>query len=110
MTADWFGSLSPAEQEQWRQIEQHSRESTAKLIAQSSVVVSCVPHGKPDIKYAIELGLSIMMDKPIIVVAPPGRELPAALQRVATRVVIADLDTAEGQDILRTALKEMDLL
>jgi hypothetical protein len=56
----------------------------------SSSVVSIMPQGEPDVKYAVELGLSIMMDKPIILVVAPGTKVPAKLALVADDIVEAD--------------------
>lgn len=60
-----------------------------KLEASSSVV-SIMPSGKPDVKYAVELGLSIMMDKPIILVVSPGTKVPAKLALIADDIIEAD--------------------
>jgi hypothetical protein len=53
------------------------------------LTVSLVPedHTKTDVKFAVELGLSIMFDKPIILVVKPGTSLPDHLVRVADGVV-----------------------
>ena len=68
-------------------------------LVDSKVAVSLAPHWHPgepknhgDVKYWVELGASIMLDKPIIVVAPPGQELPERLVRVADKVVRASMD------------------
>lgn len=57
----------------------------------SALSVSLVPTGETDIKFAVELGLSIMLDKPIIAVVQPGSRVPERLVRVADRIVEADL-------------------
>lgn len=53
----------------------------------ADTIIHLVPDGEGDLKYAIELGLSIIMDKPIIAVAIDGRPVPAKLALVADRVV-----------------------
>lgn len=73
----------------------------------SAITVSLAPNGETDIKYAVELGLSIMLDKPIIVVAEKGQELPSRLQRVADRVIYADFRTEAGRAEVARALKEI---
>lgn len=64
------------------------------MIRDSAATISLVPDnaGLDDIKFAVELGLSIMLDKPIIVGVVPGRQIPAALARVAVEIVELDLD------------------
>src|SRR3990167_3693590 len=43
---------------------------------------------------AIQLAIAILLDKPIIVLAPAGREPPEKLRRIADRVIHGDLDAA----------------
>lgn len=57
------------------------------MIEGSRLTVSLVPQGPADIKFAVELGLSIMLDKPIIAVVEPGQEIPGKLRAVADRIV-----------------------
>ena len=54
----------------------------------------------------VELGASIMLDKPILVVASPGQELPERLERVADLIVYADMDTERGRMWLNDAIAE----
>lgn len=62
------------------------------MIRSSAANVSIVPDaaGLDDVKFAVELGLSIMLDKPIILAVVPGRELPDRLVRVADEIVEFD--------------------
>jgi hypothetical protein len=54
----------------------------------SAFVISLTPvSGGGDIKYWVELGASIMMDKPLLVVAMPGVALPAKLMAIADEIV-----------------------
>lgn len=57
-----------------------------KLIGGSKVSISIVPDDV-DPKFAVELGYMIMLNKPIIVVVPPGRSVPDKLAQVADRIV-----------------------
>ena len=65
------------------------RELTPKLRG-SAMYVGLVPED-PDPKYCMELGMALMLDKPIILVVAKGRTLPQALRRAAD-VVIEDVD------------------
>ena len=94
----WDGQpLSDEEQEAWDEFVRQVREDAAQKIAQSSYVLSLMPREEVDVKYAVELGLSIMFDKPIVVVAHPDALIPGHLLRVADHIVRADIDTDEGR-------------
>ena len=72
----------------------------------SALAISLVPEdgSEGDVKYWVELGASIMLDKPIVVVCAPGRQLPEHLVRVADKVLEVDLHTDEGQRRLAETL------
>jgi hypothetical protein len=92
---------------EWTAFVENVREGTLKGIESSAAVISIAPGGEPDIKFAVELGLSIMLDKPLIIVALPGRPIPDRLRRIADRVVEADVDVEEGQAAIKAALEEV---
>ena len=71
----------------------------------SAFTVSLVPEGEADVKYAVELGLSIMLDKPIVLVATEGQPLPERLLRVADKVIYADFKTETGRTALMDTLR-----
>jgi hypothetical protein len=75
-------------------------------MAESAFVMSLVPGGEPDLKFAVELGLAIMLDKPVIAVAFAGLDVPPGLRRVAHAVIELehDLDTEAGQQELHRKL------
>lgn len=73
----------------------------------SAVVVSLVPRGRADVKLAVELGFSIMLDKPIIAVVQPGTPIPAKLMAVADAVIEGSANDPTLQDRLRVALTEL---
>lgn len=57
------------------------------MIDESAVTISIVPKGPSDIKFAVELGLSVMLDKPIVALVFPGTRVPAKLARVVDEIV-----------------------
>jgi len=61
-------------------------------IKESDVIVSVVPSSEytVDCKFALELGLSIMADKPIIAIVRPGVRLPEKLCKCVDRFVEAN--------------------
>lgn len=53
----------------------------------ASVIVSLVPAGPSDIKFAVETGMALMLDKPIILMVGPGSRVPAKLALVADAIM-----------------------
>lgn len=90
---------------EWQRFVNNVRTDALVKMTDSSAVVSICPDGEPDIKYAVELGLAIMLDKPLIVIVSPGRDVPEHLSRVADEVVFADLDLEEGREQVQRALR-----
>ncbi len=56
-------------------------------LQESVASVSIVPDGPADVKFAVELGLAIMLDKPIALVIRPGIQVPDHLARVADSII-----------------------
>lgn len=77
----------------------HCVDELAPKIGGSAVTISVVPDGEGDAKFWVELGASIMLDKPIIAVAFDRRSVPRKLRLVADEVVIcphgADAQSSE---------------
>lgn len=73
---------------------QHALDDLVPKLRESAATVSIVPDeaGIDDIKFALELGLTIMLGKPLIVAVTPGRQVPESLARVADRIVELDFD------------------
>jgi hypothetical protein len=71
----------------------------------SAFTVSLIPTGPADVKFAVELGMTIMLDKPIIAVVQTGTQIPEHLARVADEIVEMDdyLDKS-SQRRLRAAI------
>lgn len=57
------------------------------MIEGSTITASIVPTSKTDIKFAVELGLAIMLDKPVAIIVQPGQQVPEHLLRVADEVI-----------------------
>lgn len=104
----WDDDLEPDEREQWNTFVRHVREDTVKKMSESAFVMHLVPDAADvDIKFAVELGLSIMLDKPCLAVVMPGTEVPPRLRLVCDRIVELDMDTEEGRERLTAAIAEM---
>ena len=98
--ANW--AEDPAAKQWIRDVEQHM---TPKMESSGSVV-SMVPRGKTDVKFAVELGMAIMLDKPIIALVQPGTHVPARLLRVADEIIEADLSTDAGRQSVMARVQE----
>lgn len=108
---DWLAKLTPAERRDWNGIVRHTRNKLLPMMEKSAFMLNIAPDGKPDAKYCIELGMSVMLDKPVLVIAPAGCPVPARLRRVADEVVElpagADMDTEAGQQLIIAAIKRI---
>jgi hypothetical protein len=92
----------------WQRYEKHVRENVVPMIRDTSIFVSITPgDGKPDVKFAVELGFGIMYDKPIVLAVPPGTKLPNKLVKVADRIVELDPNDKDTHDRLVEVLLEM---
>lgn len=67
------------------------------MLRDSALYLGICPDGEPDAKFCVELGVAIMLDKPLLIVVPPGRRCPPGLDRIA-HVVLADCDLARPED------------
>lgn len=68
-------------------LERADRELAPK-IRESATTVSIFPSsGETDPKFAIELGYSIMLDKPIILAVQPGQKVPAKIALCADEII-----------------------
>ena len=103
----WEEELTPAERKSWESWVEHVRKDTVQKMDESAFVMQLVPeHNKVDVKFAVEIGLSILMDKPILAIATPGTEIPRKLRKIADVIVYADIDTKEGRDLVGQAVQD----
>ena len=92
---------------EWDDFVTYHREHTVKAIAESAYVMSLIPDAdKVDVKFAVELGIAIMLDKPILAVVQPGVNVPDRLRQVADAVIVTDLDTEDGKAQAAREIKE----
>lgn len=71
--------------------EDHARRVLIPMLKETAVTISLIPRGQTDIRFAVELGLSIMMDLPIIALVQPGMSIPGGLAAVAAEIVEVDI-------------------
>lgn len=67
------------------------RDFVVPILEETAVTITLIPRGQTDVKFAVELGLSIMMDKPIIALVQPGMSIPSGLAAVAAEIVEVDI-------------------
>jgi hypothetical protein len=105
--SDWLDELDPSGRAEWDRFVNHVRRETVAKMTDSAFVISLVPRGEPDVKFAVELGLAIMLDKPILAIALPGAVLPERLRRVADEIVVADVDLEAGREKVHAAIARL---
>jgi len=69
----------------------HVKDVVVPMVEGVNAFVSIAPHGEPDVKFCVELGLGIMYGKPIIVVARERADVPSGLWMIAEAVLIGDM-------------------
>lgn len=84
------------------------KELVPKIIG-TDIFVSITPScpEEVDVKFAVELGLAIMYDKPICSVIRPGTKIPEKLSRVVDKFVEMDFNDPTQAQRLNEALEEM---
>jgi hypothetical protein len=93
----------PFDNPEWRAYERRAEDDLVPKMIGSEMVLSLVPRGPTDIKFALELGMAIMLDKPIIAVVVPGATVPAKLVLIADAIVEGDL----GPDMQKRLIEAM---
>lgn len=99
--------MNPWDDPETQKWTRHVRDELIPKLEMSRLTVSLVPRTNADIKFAVELGLSIMMDKPVIALVQPGTEIPEHLARVADAIVEGGPDDPTTSERLQAAISEM---
>jgi hypothetical protein len=102
-------SADPFDTAEWHDFVRHFREDAVHKIAGSAMVASIAPGDEFDVKIACEIGATLLLNKPLIILQLPGRPVPDALRKAAVEVVECDLDTRAGQDHLASRLKALGI-
>lgn len=105
MANDWLGELSPEERAGWDEFVDHFRRDALGKIMQSDHFVSILSHNGWDVKFAVELGAAVMLDKPIMAVVHPDTQIPEKLRAIADEIVVADIDTEAGRNAIAQAVR-----
>lgn len=91
----------------WKEFVAHVKKTLVPQIKDTNVFLAMAPPDDKDIdiKMAVEIGLCILLDKPLIVIAPEGRHMHERLLRIADHVIIADVTTEEGRESIGEKLR-----
>lgn len=94
---------------QWRAYVTHVKTELVPMIDSSAMTVSLMPKDPADVdvKFAVELGLSIMLEKPIILVIDPGSRVPPKLEAIAEAVIEGSMDDPDARSRLAATLAEL---
>lgn len=85
-----------------------AEENLVPKLENSAITVSVLTEkALLDPKFAIELGFSILLDKPIIVAVAPGVKVPGKLVLAADHIMEADMSTSAGCQSLARRLRRI---
>jgi nucleoside 2-deoxyribosyltransferase len=88
----------------WKAYAKRCRDELMPMIQDSACAVSLVPSGEVDVKFAVELGFMIMLDKPIIAVVSAGSKVPLKLAKIADEIVEGDIGDPDFQGRFMAAM------
>jgi nucleoside 2-deoxyribosyltransferase len=95
----------PFETPEFKAYAKHVRDTLIPMITDSAVTMSIVPgDNKPDVKFAVELGFMIMLDKPIIAIVSRDAKVPLKLAKVADEIVEGEIDDPDFQGRMTAAI------
>jgi hypothetical protein len=93
---------------EFKEWAEHVMENMLPKLKDSDLNASLIPtDGEGDPKFWVELGASIMMDKPIIAIVQPGQILPRKLRMVTDEIVVCDMNDPEQVAALAQKIQEV---
>lgn len=100
----------PWESPEGRAWRERANRELRPMIENSAATLSLWPtDGKPDAKFAVELGFSLALGKPLVILKPSGANVPATLARLAAAIIEYDrLDDPTIMDRVRQALDDQE--
>jgi hypothetical protein len=102
---------SDEEYEQERKFHQAISEGLVPKLDASAVAMVVAPYTDEDhphdVNFAVQLGLMILMDKPIIVVVGPGMTISKKLELVADKIVHVDITSDDGAKLIAEAAADL---
>lgn len=105
---DWTDKLNQKERAEWEEIIRHGEDELAPKMKNSAFMLSLVTaDDKPDIKFCLELGMAIMLDKPIMAVVLDGAAVPPQLAKIAAEIVRLPRDAGLSTPESRSAASRL---
>lgn len=102
---------NPYESDQFRSWADTMRARLIPKMRDSANVLMIAPNmsEKFDIEFALQIGATILLEKPLILLVDRGRSIPPKLRAIADRIIEADLDmlTMDSPDIQRQLAQAM---
>jgi hypothetical protein len=97
---------NPYDTQEFREWADMMRARLIPKMKDSGSVLMIAPNvhgGKFDIEFALQIGASILLEKPLILLAHTGRQIPSKLRAVADKIIEVNLDetTMDSPDIQR---------
>lgn len=93
----------------YRQYARHFIKNVLPQVRSSSYFIAIAPVSgtEADVKMATEVGMCILLDKPLIVFAPEGRPVAERLLRIADHVIRGDMDSPLGMAEMQAKLQRI---
>lgn len=103
------GKPDPFKSTGYRQYARHFIKDVLPKVRDSSYFIAIgTPVGEmSDVKMATEIGMCILLDKPLIVLAPEGRHVAEKLLRIADHVITGDMDSPVGMAEMQAKLQRV---
>ena len=76
-------------------------------MVESSRITVALWTGDPDAKQAIELGFMVLYNKPIIIIAEPGQDIPPKLAAIADEIIIGTPGDPGAVEKMRAAMTRL---
>ena len=83
---------------EWKRLERRVRHDLLPKMKESATTMIIAPDTDTDfdLMFAIQIGASILLEKPLLVMKPRGRTVLPKLERIADRVIEMDPDNDAG--------------
>lgn len=116
MTMQTGGTVNFADDPQFQAWAQSVQANVLPKLNESALSLLAVAEDDvTSIDFAVQLGMSIMLDKPIIAVVQPGMKVPSKLVQVADRIVEMDAQgggspeqIAKLKEAIEAAMRDID--
>lgn len=93
---------------QFQEYKKHIIEELIPKIDGTDVFISLTPsEGKLDVKFAVELGIAILLDKPIVAIICPGAKVSDKFRKVVDRFIELDIKDQASHPKITEALNEI---